>query len=115
MINVRTLASLYPQKKGHKNRLSATQMVSLHLTLHRPDAEKDSGDPSFGPFISTMPREFDSHPLWWLAHAHLGTANAHQASLLASLPPSVRSALQKVLRLFLADWTAVCAYIVGFL
>ncbi|KAJ7905474.1 hypothetical protein B0H14DRAFT_2660424 [Mycena olivaceomarginata] len=68
LVNCRTLAPHYPAG------LDAIQLISLHLGRYRRTPQLD---PLFGPYISTLPREF-SHPL---------TTHVHQTD--STLPPSV--------------------------
>ena len=88
-------------------------MITLHLLLHRPGEDGISYDPTYGPYISTMPRDFDSHPLTWAMRSKLGQATAVEKSLLASLPPAVLSMLRQQMEGFEGDWKAVREYVVG--
>ena len=107
MINTKTLASHYPSPSS----LTATQLISLHLVLNRPSSNRKSLDPLFGPYISVLPRDFESHPLTWLLEQ-----DAQQESigtkLLECLPPSATTALRDVFGKFLIDWKAVRHYMV---
>ena len=111
-MNVKTLAPLHPGCK----RLSAHQLISLHLYLYRPpgDDTKESTDTIFGPFISILPREFDSHPLAWLVYEKLGDGDEAESTLLALLPRSMRSALNALEERFERDSNAVSEYLVSF-
>ncbi|KAJ6502567.1 hypothetical protein C8R45DRAFT_977015 [Mycena sanguinolenta] len=93
LVNCRTLAPHYPAG------LDATQLISLHLSLYR---DSHSLDPLFGPYISTLPREFDSHPL---------TSHVQQDAFLGRLPPSVATALVHVHARYLHDWRTVRGYL----
>ncbi|KAJ7273695.1 hypothetical protein B0H12DRAFT_1090656 [Mycena haematopus] len=94
LVNCRTLAPHYPAG------LDAIQLISLHLCLYRPLHASHSPDPLFGPYISTLPREFDSHPL---------TGHVQQQDL--KLPPSVATALAHLHARYLHDWRTVRGYL----
>ncbi|KAF8844979.1 SET domain-containing protein [Paxillus ammoniavirescens] len=110
MMNKMTLKPHYlPQTRVIKA-LTATQLISMHLFLWRPEADEDSADPHFGPYISILPRNFDSHPLTWLLRPKLGggtDTTAQHDSLLQGLPPSVLVALHKLHTRFWEDWSKV--------
>jgi len=110
-VNVKTLGRLHPDGKH----LSAHQLISLHLYLHRPldDNTKESSDSPFGPFISILPREFDSHPLGWLVRKNMGDENELESTLLALLPRSARSVLNALAERFRRDSDAVSKYLVS--
>ena len=107
-INMETLGH-YP----YSNRLTATQLISLHLLLYKPTPGCDSDDPHFGPYISILPRDFGGHPLTWVVHRSLGAGSREEDSLLHLLPPSVLSDLLLIERRFWKDWEAVRLYLVG--
>ena len=108
LANVKTLAPLYPGSK----RLSAHQLISLHLYLHKPlDSTKESPDSLFGPFISILPREFDSHPLTWVIQQNMGGDT--ESPFLALLPRSTRSILNALAERFQRDSDVVITYLVG--
>ena len=108
MMNTKTLAAHYPAST-----LTATQLISLHLMLHRPRREDDSLDPLFGPYISVLPREFDSHPLTWTVRRSFLRDTCHLESfLLESLTPSASAGLEKISRKFYQDWRIVWGYMV---
>ena len=111
LMNVKTLVPLHPGSE----RLSAHQLISLHLYLHKPLDEntKESSDNPFGPFISILPREFDSHPLTWLVRKNMGGENELESTLLASLPRSTRSILNALTERFERDSDAVYKYLVS--
>ncbi|KAJ7774643.1 hypothetical protein DFH07DRAFT_952355 [Mycena maculata] len=92
LLNSRSLSPHYPPG------LNAVQLISLHLCLYR---HSPSLDPLFGPYLSTLPREFDTHPLT----SQLRGADPEE------LPPSVANALQRLHERYLRDWTAVRAYL----
>lgn len=112
-MNVLTLKSHYPDA----NDLTAVQKITMHLFLHQPSDGGDSQDPLFGPYISVLPRDFDSHPLSWLIRttSAIGGAPdqscAHERSLLSFLTPSVQSSLAELKEKFRKDWDAVSDYL----
>jgi hypothetical protein len=106
-INAETLGH-YPRS----NLLTATQLISLHLLLHRPVDGHESDDPSFGPYISMLPRDFGSHPLTWVVHQTLGVASREECNLMNLLPPSVMAELLLLEKRFWTDWEAVRQYLV---
>ena len=107
-INVETLGH-YPNSK----RLTATQLISLHLLLYKPAPGCESDDPHFGPYISFLPRDFGSHPLTWIVHRTLGAGSRKEHRLLDLLPPSVLSDLLLLETRFWKDWEVVHLYVVG--
>ena len=107
-INMKTLGH-YPNLK----RLTATQLISLHLLLHKPAPGCESDDSHFGPYISVLPREFGSHPLTWVVHRTLGAQSREEHILLRLLPPSVLFDLLLLEGRFWKDWEAVRQYLVG--
>ncbi|KAG0707784.1 hypothetical protein DFH29DRAFT_597776 [Suillus ampliporus] len=108
LMNIRTLKSLHPTSGSTP--LTAIQMISLHLYINRPRGSEDSPDPRYGPYISTLPREFDSHPLTWLVRSK-SDMESGDVPLLSYLPPSVRASLIKLHDRFCQDWAAVRAYL----
>ncbi|KAF5381005.1 hypothetical protein D9615_003936 [Tricholomella constricta] len=107
LLNSATLSPCYPRAR---RLLSATQLISLHLFLYRPTGSQASTDPLFGPYISVLPREFDSHPLTWM----LNSQNEHNdvgRALLITLPISVMCNLRKLADRFKADWRIVQQYL----
>ncbi|KAI0054054.1 SET domain-containing protein [Auriscalpium vulgare] len=113
-INMKTLEPHYPLGTPGSP-LSATQLISLHLFLSRPaDDASPSLDPLFGPYISMLPRNFNSHPLSWKVNLTLGVSgrSSIEDHLLLSLPPSVDSGLKEIEDRFWGDWKAVSAYLV---
>ncbi|ETW85942.1 hypothetical protein HETIRDRAFT_43837 [Heterobasidion irregulare TC 32-1] len=115
-INIKTLSSHYPVKTHHDLPLSATQLISLHLFLHRPSPGSESSDPLFGPYISILPKEFDSHPLTWVVRQNLGRCflSSSERTLLGFLPPSVVSSLKNLEMKFYHDQRRVFQYIQEF-
>ena len=110
LVNVRTLAPLYPSSEN----LSAHQLISLHLYLYKPpDATKESADNVFGPFISILPREFDSHPLTWIIRKTMDEDSKLESIFLGLLPRSTQSALNALEKRFQWDSNAVISYLVG--
>ncbi|KAJ7452444.1 hypothetical protein B0H11DRAFT_2073446, partial [Mycena galericulata] len=95
LLNSRSLAPHYPPG------LNAVQLITLHLCLYRPLHGSPSLDPLFGPYISTLPPEFDSHPL---------TCQLRGADV-RELPPSVASALDRLCVRYASDWNTVRAYL----
>ncbi|KAF9532962.1 hypothetical protein CPB83DRAFT_846676 [Crepidotus variabilis] len=109
-MNSLTLAPYYPATKPT---LSCTQIVSLHLLLHRPpEGRSTCDDPIFGPFISVLPAEFDWHPLTWLWRESKASGEPIiESRLLDSLPPSILSELNRMFGLFQADWSRIFSYL----
>ncbi|KAH7930793.1 SET domain-containing protein [Leucogyrophana mollusca] len=109
LMNIKTLKTTY-FTRGSPESLTAIQLMSLHLSLYRPQGEEDSPDPLFGPYISTLPRDFDSHPLTWLVKRIQNMAPRGDVNLLQCLPPCVHDALQKLHTRFQEDWAAVTQF-----
>ncbi|TFY82088.1 hypothetical protein EWM64_g1923 [Hericium alpestre] len=110
-INIKTLSLTYPSDSGKQAlTLSATQLISLHLFLNRPSGEEPSPDPLFGPYISVLPRDFDSHPLTWFVRQELTLSTVMEHNLLRSMPHSVHSALSRIATRFHEDWRTVRKY-----
>ncbi|KAF7440484.1 hypothetical protein PC9H_000829 [Pleurotus ostreatus] len=107
LLNWKTLSAHYPSPKD----LNATCLISLHLLLHRPQGAKESSDPLFGPYISILPRDFDSHPLAWLARSKLASEETTEHYLLGALPRDVGEALNALWNRFVMDWKKVCQYV----
>ena len=103
MMNFRTLSKLYDFPPS-SSPLTAPQLIALHLLLHRPTEDGISHDPAFGPYISTMPQDFNTHPVTWAIRGHLDCASQLEKTLLRSLPPTISSALQEQVDKFMADW-----------
>lgn len=114
MMNIKTLSKLYGLSLSNAP-LTATQIIALHLLLHRPTEGGISHDPSFGPYISTMPKDFDTHPVTWAVRERLNCASSLERVLLLSSPPTVSSALKNLVNKFMADWKIICEYLVGLL
>ncbi|TFK92414.1 SET domain-containing protein [Polyporus arcularius HHB13444] len=102
LMNKKTVAKLYAQLRGR--RLSGVLLVSLHLLLHKPLGDEDSQDPVFGPYISTLPRDFSSHPLSWLVKRDTQEEDAWERVALSLLPPSTLRKLSVLHDRFRADW-----------
>uniref|UniRef100_D8PSK7 SET domain-containing protein n=1 Tax=Schizophyllum commune (strain H4-8 / FGSC 9210) TaxID=578458 RepID=D8PSK7_SCHCM len=100
LLNIKTLRPLYP---SWAQKLSATQLISLHLCRHRPVADGESSDPAFGPYISTLPRDFSFHPLTWLVEEE----GLQYRVLLDHLPTAVSRDLKDLEMRFSSDWV-VC-------
>ena len=73
----------------------------------------ESTDSLFSPFISILPREFDSHPLTWLVHKNMGDENELESTFLALLPRSTRSVLDALAERFERDSDVVIKYLVS--
>ncbi|KAJ3779332.1 SET domain-containing protein [Lentinula raphanica] len=99
LMNIKTLSSHYGSAMKS---LSATQLIFLHLLLHRPRPDEDSLEPLFGPYISTLPRNFDYHPLSWIT-------KSINTELLELLPPSTKQALHDLSSKFQNDLATVSA------
>ncbi|KAF8959069.1 hypothetical protein BDZ97DRAFT_1839701 [Flammula alnicola] len=111
LLNSLTLEPHYPPTRP---KLTCTQFVSLHLLLHRPMKGHASSDPLFGPYISVLPRDFDSHPLTWLwkkEHINCGTTSTLEAQLVDALPSRILVKLDKIANLFEVDFKRIQAYL----
>ncbi|KIK59906.1 hypothetical protein GYMLUDRAFT_261879 [Collybiopsis luxurians FD-317 M1] len=97
LLNSKTLASLYNLKD--LGSLSAVQMISLHLLLHQ-----EGGADFFSPYISTLPRDFNYHPLTWMVKRDVGPS-------VQLLPPSVIRALQNISSKFRSDLSAIRSFV----
>ena len=113
LMNRTTVAKLYPQL--HKRKLSATQLISLHLLLHKPSGDDDSSDPAFGPYISTLPREFSSHPLTWMVKQKLTQETDWERRTLVFLPPGAARKCADLHMRFWKDWETLLSVIVSYL
>ena len=95
--------------------LTATQIISMHIFLHRPSrlrgGEYTSTDPAFGPYISILPVNFESHPLSWMISAQQDLQDTN--FFLASLPPAAIRALKAMESRFWEDWKVVSQLIVN--
>lgn len=110
LLNSLTLSPHYPQ--AHP-KLTCTQYISLHLYLHRPVSDHRSRDPLFGPYISVLPKNFDSHPLAWLwKQQHGRTDSNFEIQLLDALPSQIMLKLNRILGLFNKDLTRIQDYLV---
>lgn len=110
-MNSLTLVPHYPVSRS---KLSCTQYISLHLMLHRPSNDHShSTDPLYSPFISVLPREFDSHPLSWLWKEHRQSCTAViETQLLNALPEHIITKLNRMYGLFTSDWIRIKDYLV---
>jgi len=109
LLNSLTLAPHYPAARP---KLSCTQIVSLHLLLHRP-LDNISNDPLFGPYISVLPRDFESHPLTWLwKEDQRGRGTTIESRLLDVISPRILTKLNKMFGLFKSDWDSILGYLV---
>ena len=110
-MNILTLSSHYTLLTDNNVTLTATQLISLHLFLHRPPADGESSDPLFGPYISVLPQDFDNHPLTWAVHRDLGLP--HDAGrILDVMPPAATNVLAGVKKRFWDDWRFICQVMV---
>ncbi|KAJ8472691.1 hypothetical protein ONZ45_g16565 [Pleurotus djamor] len=107
LLNSKTLSPHYPSS----SKLSATCLISLHLLLHRPIGEDNSADPLFGPYISVLPRDFESHPLTWRVRRELSSDTVVEGKLLESLPGSEKSGLNELWMRLIKDWRLSCNYV----
>ncbi|KAI0670446.1 SET domain-containing protein [Trametes maxima] len=105
LMNVKTIPPLYPQIKTGK--LSGIQLVSMHLLLHKPTGDNDSLCDAFGPYMSTLPRDFSSHPLSWFVRRQLGKEDPRTSYLLDHIPPGTWQSIIKLSERFWKDWEAV--------
>ena len=106
LLNSLSLSRHYPKSKPN---ISAVQLISLHLLLHRPGPEGTSLDPLFGPYLSTLPQNFDTHPLVW----HLKRNDGTRKWVVDSLPVYVQRDLERVAKSFQKDWKQVRSYLVS--
>ncbi|GBE82304.1 hypothetical protein BKA93DRAFT_760434 [Sparassis latifolia] len=104
MININTLSAIFSPRVRE---MTAVQQISLYLLLHRPAQDEDSLDLVYGPYISTLPRDFSSHPVTWFMKRHTSNEHDTESQLLKSLPPSVLAALENLSARFLKDWEVV--------
>ncbi|KAG6850226.1 hypothetical protein H0H93_016073 [Arthromyces matolae] len=96
LLNKATLTPLYPHASRH---LTAIQLMSLHLFFYKPKDLQPSSDPSFGPYITTLPGDFAFHPLVWLCTCSETAGHG----LLSFLPANIALALDQVACRFLTD------------
>ncbi|KAF9477385.1 SET domain-containing protein [Pholiota conissans] len=108
LLNSLTLAPHYPPAQP---KLTCTQFVSLHLLLHRPKKGHTSSDPLFGPYISVLPEDFDSHPLTWLWKKERRKNDLLETRLVEVLPSRVLAKLDKMGNLFEIDWNTTKFYL----
>ncbi|TDL27454.1 SET domain-containing protein [Rickenella mellea] len=118
LLNVYTLAPIYPFLPVDGRSpfgvaetifppLSASQLLALHIAIHRPTGISESTDPCFGPYICTLPNDFASHPLMWVLGGDKQAAKPDQAFWLNALPPSALVAVQAVAKRFNDDWETI--------
>jgi len=105
LMNTLTLGPHYPQSRM----LSCTQIICLHLMLHRGEP---SSDPHFGPYLAVLPRDFNFHPFSWLWSRRHACETEDQRMLLDSLPPGIHFRLSRMMELYRKDWKAVKKYLV---
>lgn len=113
-MNIRTLVGLYPKARP---KLTATQVMSLHLLLHRPCyPDVFSKDPIFGPYISVLPSNFHSHPLTWVLRPQDPCSEGVIGhDLLEHIPKGVLHTLEAVAARFRQDWERICRYLVEYI
>ncbi|PPQ78094.1 hypothetical protein CVT25_015628 [Psilocybe cyanescens] len=108
LLNSLTLAPHYPSTRP---KLTCTQAVSLHLMLHR-SVDGHSSDPLFGPYISVLPNNFDSHPFSWLwKKRHDPDSLSLDTQLANILPRRILEKLDKMTLLFEEDWKRTQDYL----
>lgn len=104
MLNLRTLHPLYPTlydgRSKLKHGLTGIQLLALHLFVH----PQPSADPHFGPYIDSLPREFNAHPLTWRIRSENDQA---ARELWNALPLSIQRAVENVRTRFVDDWRVV--------
>ena len=110
LMNRTTVSKLYYGLR--KRSLSGIQLVSLHLLLHKPSGDNHSLDPVFGPYISTLPRDFSSHPLTWMVKRTLKREDDWERRTLEYLPSSVIRKLTALHKRFWDDWEVVSGVLV---
>lgn len=108
LLNSLTLAPHYPRAVP---KLTCVQAVSLHLLLHRPKNCSGCPEPLFGPYISVLPQDFDSHPLTWLWKDEKSHSLALESQLISALPSQVQCKLRKSFIRFETDWKRVQCYL----
>jgi hypothetical protein len=116
MMNIRTLVGLYPKARP---KLTATQIMSLHLLLHQPKSSNDvSKDKVFGSYVSILPSDFDAHPLTWLLRPRDPLTEREDLEighdLLEHVPKGVLGSLEQMAARFRSDWERVARYLVSF-
>jgi hypothetical protein len=115
LLNSLTLAPHYPPADP---KLTCTQAISLHLLLHRPKTRAGCAEPLFGPYISVLPQDFDSHPLTWLWKKENKSCKlefnpfAVEFQLISALPSRVHAKLKNILIRFETDWKRIQFYMV---
>ncbi|KZV78605.1 SET domain-containing protein [Exidia glandulosa HHB12029] len=109
LLNLRTLRLVYPRFfDGVKNKtgLNAIQLLALHLFLHRPKDNAPSTDEHWGPYITSLPTEFDTHPLVWRCRE-----DDDARDQLSLLPLPHRRAVEAVWTRFQNDAEAVTGFL----
>lgn len=79
--------------------LTAIQLLTSYLALYRSNSLQDEW---FGPYLQSLPENFDFHPLTWTL-----SSSPTKRRLVANLPPSVQEKVLKVKKRFLADKAAI--------
>lgn len=84
-------------------KLSAIQLLCLHLSLHRYSEASQSADlEDFVPYIRTLPQDFSTVPLWREVVQDEGwTSLVNEDGL---LPSGLRIAMEDVSKRFWKDW-----------
>jgi ribosomal lysine N-methyltransferase 2 len=107
-LNLNSLSPLYGL--SITSGLTAIQLISMHLFLHRPGPGGTDAD--FGPYISILPERFDGHPLSWLISSSRGEPQ-DVVFLLDCLPPATQRALNAMADRFWKDWKVVSQTLVN--
>jgi hypothetical protein len=117
LLNYKTVVKHHPGLEH----LSAYQLLSYHLAIHRREVQSPSSshadneeDNPFGPFIASLPRSFDTIPLW-LAHTSRDDDRASVSSssrekwekLSSCMPRSLKAKTDDVERRFHDAWKHV--------
>ena len=79
--------------------------------IHRP-RDGVSSDPLFGPYISVIPQDFESHPLTWLWKERRNSdPGGVENKLVNVLPERIHAKLGKIMDLYDQDWLRVRDYL----
>lgn len=106
LMNKKTLHALYADphhplfsQERNLRTLSATQLLTLHLAIFNGRKDERSCCVRFGPYIDSLPRSFDEHPLSWIQ-----PGNKFQG-LSTLVPKRVLSKLREVDNRYIHDAT----------